>query len=198
MTEHTLDAREVARVRRDFPSLEGRVFVDHAAVSQISLGVARAMAEQTAAHVVDAKAATAAAETVFDEGRARAAALVGAAADRIAYVQNTSHGISTVALGLDWQPGDNVVVPAMEFPSNLLAWKALAARGVEVRAVEFPLQDAIDARTRVVAVSSVQFYSGYRVPLRAIVAGDALLVVDGTQSVGALTLDMARDGIDVL
>ena len=113
-------------------------------------------------------------------------------------MQNTSHGISTVALGLDWRPGDNVVVPALEFPSNLLAWKALAARGVEVREVAFPLADAIDARTRVVAVSSVQFYSGYRVPLREIERGDALLVVDGTQSVGALDLDMERDGIDVL
>jgi cysteine desulfurase/selenocysteine lyase len=91
-------------------------------------------------------------------------------------------------------------VPALEFPSNLLAWKALAGRGVEVRAVELPLVDAIDARTRAVAVSTVQFYSGYRVPLRAIAdaCGHALFVVDGTQSVGALGVDMAADGVDVL
>ena len=195
---HMLSPAEVAALRREYPGLEGRIFLDHAAVSQISLGVARAMAEQTSAHVRNAKQATADAEAIFDEGRVRAGRLVGCDPERVAYIQNTSHGISTVALGLDWQPGDNVVVPALEFPSNLLAWKALATRGVEVRAVDVPLQDAIDARTRVVAVSSVQFSSGYRVPLRELDCGDALLVVDGTQSVGALVLDMVRDGIDVL
>src|SRR4051794_13210401 len=107
---------EVAALRHEYPGLEGRIFVDHAAVSQISLGVARAMAEHAAAHARDAHAAIS--EAVYDEGRRRAAALAGARPERVAWIQNTSHGISTIALGLPWREGDNVVVPALEFPSN--------------------------------------------------------------------------------
>ncbi len=195
---------EIAAERRHYPGLEGRVFVNHAAVSQISLGVQRAMAEQTSLHVRDALAASRQSEAIYDEGRRRAGALVGAPADRVAYIQNTSHGISLIALGLDWRAGENVVVPGLEFPSNLLAWKALERRGIDVRLVASPdaLRDAIDERTRVVAVSHVQFYSGLRVDLGALGdacrARDTLLVVDGTQSVGALTLDMEGDGIDAV
>jgi selenocysteine lyase/cysteine desulfurase len=201
---------EIAVERREYPCLEDRIFVNHAAVSQISRGVQRAMAAQTERHARDALLAARESVAVYDDGRRRAAALVGARADRIAYVQNTSHGISLVALGLDWREGDNVVVSALEFPSNLLAWKALDRRGIAVRLFDSDdgrvtadaVRQAIDDRTRIVAVSQVQFYSGYRVDLARIGevcrAHDALLVVDGTQSVGALTIDMDRDAIDVV
>jgi selenocysteine lyase/cysteine desulfurase len=205
-----LSDEDIAVERREYPGLDGRIFVDHAAVAQISRGVQRAMAEQTERHVRDALLASRQSAAVYDVGRERAAVLVGARADRVAYVQNTSYGISLVALGLDWRAGDNVVVPALEFPSNLLAWKALARRGIAVRQLDShdgrvtadAVRGAIDDRTRIVAVSHVQFYSGYRVDLAALAAvcraHDALLVVDGTQSVGALTVDMRGDSVDVV
>jgi selenocysteine lyase/cysteine desulfurase len=78
---------------------------------------------------------------IYREGRERAARLVGASAERIAYIGNTSHGVSLLANGLGLRTGDNVVVPEREFPSNTLPWLRLEASGVEIRRVA-----AIDGR----------------------------------------------------
>jgi selenocysteine lyase/cysteine desulfurase len=145
-----------------------------------------------------------------DAVRASVARLVGGGADRIAFTQNTSTGLATVTNGVEWRPGDNVVVPAGEFPSNFYPWLQLRRRGVEVREVAMTggqaLVDdvvaALDDRTRVLAISAVQYSSGHRYDLAALgaacSAGDALLVVDATQAVGALVVDADRLGIDVL
>ena len=65
--------------------------------------------------------------------RALSARLIGADNDEIAFVKNTSHGISIVTSGLDWRKGDNVVVFEKEFPSNIYPWLDLKRKGVEVR-----------------------------------------------------------------
>ncbi len=105
-----------------------------------------------------------------------AAKLIGSSPDHIAYVQNTSHGLSLVALGIDWRAGDNVVVCAQEFPSNYLCWLQLESLGVEIRKISATdgklqpdvVRQALDDRTRVVTVSHVQFYSGYRVDVASL------------------------------
>lgn len=206
----SLGEGEIAAVRAQYPIVDKCVFWDCAAVSPISRSVSEAMARQTGLHCADIRDAVSAAIPVQQMGRDLAAKLVGSRPDRVAYVQNTSHGMSLVALGLDWQAGDNVVVAELEFPSNYLIWESLAAKGVEVRKLKArngallaeDLRALTDSRTRVVAVSQVQFYSGFRVDLAAFADvcshHDALLVVDGTQSVGVLDLDMVRDGADVV
>lgn len=142
--------------------------------------------------------------------RAQVATLVGSTAGNIAFTQNTSTGLSIAANGVDWRPGDNVVLAEREFPSNFYPWLNLEPRGVHLNRVPAPdghapieaFADAIDERTRVVAVSAVQFSNGHRYDLDAL--GElcqrhgALFVVDGTQSVGALTIDVSRSSIDVL
>ena len=142
--------------------------------------------------------------------RRRAAALVGARPESVCVVPNTSYGLDLVARGLDWRPGDRVVVPGCEFPANLLAWRGLAGRGVAVDAVPhrdgtFTASDveaAVTPRTRVVSVSAVQFLSGFRADLAAI--GDVcrargvLFVVDGIQAVGAVQVDVRALGVDLL
>jgi len=127
----------------------------------------------------------------------------------IAFVQNTSHGLSIVAGGVDWRTGDNVVGANCEFPSNVYPWMRLAAKGVEYRQVaeidgRVPTEDviaAIDERTRVVALSWVQFASGYRSDLARIGAycreRGILFVVDAIQGLGVLELDVERDFVDV-
>lgn len=145
-----------------------------------------------------------------DRVRASVAHLVGGRAEQVAFTQNTSTGLATVTNGLDWRDGDNVVVPAGEFPSNFYPWSALRRRGVQVREVDMTdgrarVDDvlvALDRRTRVLAISAVQYSSGYRYDLgvfgRVCQNTGVLLVVDGTQAVGALTLDADLLGIDVL
>lgn len=201
---------DLAAVRRDFPIVDRCIYVNHAAVGPISRRVRQAADERNDLHMEQIDRASELSAPTYRKGRELAAQLVGSKPERIAYVQNTSHGISLIANGTDWREGDNVVVPEMEFPSNYLAWKALASKGVTLR--PWPLEqgrltpeglrELVDARTRVVAVSQVQFHNGFRCDLAAIGAvcrpQGALLVVDGTQSVGALAIDVADFGVDAL
>ncbi len=81
----------------------------------------------------------------LEEVRQSGAELIGAGTDEIALIRNTTEGINLVAEGFPWQPGDNVVLPADEFPSNLYPWMNLASRGVEARRVPIE-QGHVDAR----------------------------------------------------
>src|SRR5512139_453440 len=120
----------------------------------------------------------------------------------IALVKNTSEALSFVAGGIDWHWGDNIVTTDEEFPSNRIVWEALADRGVELREAavanladpEASLFSRVDGRTRLIAVSSVQFGSGLRMDLKRL--GDfcrdrmILFCVDAIQSIGAVRFDV--------
>ena len=197
-----------AAARAEFPSAETAIHFDHASVGPISRRVAVAMqrvcADYAARGFVDAWRAE------IEDVRGLAAYLVGSRPGNMAFTQNTSTGLSIAANGLEWTPGDNVVLAEREFPSNYYPWLNLAPRGVELRRVAAPtghasideIASAIDERTRVVTVSAVQFSNGHRYDLDAIgrlcQQRGVLFVVDGTQSVGALTIDVDRSMIDVL
>ncbi|MEE8298876.1 MAG: aminotransferase class V-fold PLP-dependent enzyme [Thermodesulfobacteriota bacterium] len=108
--------------RKEFPITNHFVYLDHAGVSPVSLRVKNEVAKFLA---------EASGETGFDykswgnrieEVRASSAELIGANTDEVAFVKNTSHGISIVASGLDWNKGDNVIVFEKEFSSNLYPW----------------------------------------------------------------------------
>jgi cysteine desulfurase / selenocysteine lyase len=142
--------------------------------------------------------------------RGMAARLLGAReAHEVAFVENTSTALSMVAQGLDWRPGDNVVGAALEFPSNVYPWMQLADKGVEYRRAEErdgridpgELLSLIDERTRMLALSWVQYASGFRSDLallgRACRERGVLFVVDVIQGLGALPLDVERDLVDV-
>lgn len=143
--------------------------------------------------------------------RDQLAALINApSADDIALVKSTSEALSFVAHGFPWAAGDNVVYPVQEFPSNRIVWESLATRGVEARAVDIhrghdaeeALLEACDARTRLVAVSAVQYADGFRTDLPRLAAAcrrrGILLCVDAIQQLGALPLDVRAIGVDFL
>ena len=197
-------------LRRRFPITDRIRYLNHAATGPISRGVQEAILRQTEIHTLYNEGANQRYEPVYRECRESAARLVGSRAARVAFIQNTSHGISLLANGQDWREGDNVIVPEMEFPSNYLAWLNLADRGVELRRLNLvdgrvtpeALSRAIDGRTRAVALSHVQYFNGFKVDLAAISevthSRGALLVVDGTQSVGAIPVDVEALRIDAL
>jgi selenocysteine lyase/cysteine desulfurase len=196
--------------RAEFPSTADYVHMNHAGLAPLSLRVAAAIqsfAEQ-ALHV-DGPLYRRWAERT--EGvRAAAAQLIGAAAGEIAFVKNTAEGLSLIAAGLPWREGDNVVAIADEYPSNIYPWLGLAGRGVETRlapraGVRFGVDEVaphVDARTRVVAVSAVDWQSGFRADLAALGSfcqdRDILFVVDGIQAVGALHIEVADAAIDCM
>ena len=102
--------------------------------------------------------------------RGKFAWLINGDVDEVAFVKNTSEGISIVANGLDWNPGDNVVIPDIEFPANVYPWWNLKRFGVETRMVKSKdgrvvfddLIEQTDKRTRIVSVSSVECNSGFK------------------------------------
>ncbi|MCX8071344.1 MAG: aminotransferase class V-fold PLP-dependent enzyme [Candidatus Binatia bacterium] len=145
-----------------------------------------------------------------EAARAACAKLVGAQTDEIAFVKNTSEGLSLVASGFPWQAGDNVIAVDQEYPSNIYPWFALRARGVETRLVArrnglVSPDDVVavaDRRTRLLSVSFVDWLTGARNDLAAL--GQLcrergwLFCVDGIQGVGAVPLQVESLGIDCL
>jgi selenocysteine lyase/cysteine desulfurase len=131
-----------------------------------------------------------------------------ASADEIALVKNTSEGLSMIAYGLDWQSGDNVVGILQEFPSNRYAWESLSSQGVEFRKLDLDavgepeqgLMDLCDQNTRLISVSAVQFYNGFRLDLARLGSfcrdQGILFCIDAIQQVGALPFDVQETGAD--
>ncbi len=206
-----LRTERIEDLRRRMPITRERTYLNHAAVAPLPAPSAERMA--------------ALAETVVRTGdrlwpernegceRVRAAAvrLLGAGAPhRVAFTGNTSEALSAVAWGLDWRDGDNVVGAAPEFPSNVYPWLSLEPLGVAYRPVPEEggrvtadaVLEAVDERTRMVAISWVQYASGHRIDLERLAAGcrarDVLLVVDAIQGVGALALDAEGLGLDAV
>ena len=197
--------------RDAFPACEGRTYLNCAAVAPGSTRVRAAINAWLDDHVAQGNMASGQWWERAAEARARTAALIGASPEEVAFVRSTSHGLAMVAEGLDWRPGDEVAVAsAIEYPSNVYAWKHLADRGVrlrEIRAVDGAVtpeavEDAIGPRTRLVAVSSVQFASGHRTDVDAIGRlcrdRDVLFVVDAIQQAGAFPIDVKASGIHAM
>jgi cysteine desulfurase/selenocysteine lyase len=189
-----------------FPVRERLVYLNHAAVSPLCRPAAEAMRwlaedamEYGSLHYGEWL------ET-YTGLRAAAARLMGADHGEIALVKNTSEGIATIAVGLDWRPGDKVVAFREEFPANYYPWKRLEETGITVEWLSYldPL-DRIDHAcrgARLLAISFVQYLSGHRVDLEAIGEichrhGCAYLV-DAIQGLGAFPVDVRRAHIDAL
>lgn len=146
---------------------------------------------------------------VKERARKLAAEMIGARPEQLAFMRNTSDALSTIANGLRWRAGENVVTFRREFPSNVYPWLRLReAFNVEVRFCEErdgrvdvdELIGLIDDKTRIVAISHVQYGSGFRADLerigRAARSRDALLVVDVIQAMGALPINVEAELID--
>ena len=198
-----VDPLDIERARRLFPIREDHVHFNHAGVSPMSDPVREAVRHVTdvlATHGWNNDEYTEALETL----RHSLGNLVAVGPDQVNITRGTAHGISLLARGLDWRPGHNVVSARLEYPANLYPWMAVAKHGVELRLVE-PVDGRVtpeavlglvDARTRVVALSFVQFWNGYRLDLAKIGAEcrrqGVFLAVDGIQGLGVLPFHLRR------
>lgn len=204
------DLEKVAAFRRQMPVTGGWAYFDHAAVAPLSGPAREEVVRWSTEAAEQGEAIWSRWARRVEEIRSRAAGLIGAESDEIAFVHNTTTGIGLIAEGLPWQSGDNIVTLADEFPSNQYPWMNLASRGVETRRVPTDtgrldldrLADAVDARTRVVAISWVAYATGYRHDLQAVAEiahrRGGLLLVDGIQALGVFPLDVQRTPIDFL
>jgi cysteine desulfurase/selenocysteine lyase len=193
-----------------FPVARHWAFFDHAAVAPLprrSGDVLRAWTGEQEDHGVVGWPAC---ERRLEATRDQVARLINADRDEIAFINSTTHGIGLIAEGYPWRQGDNVVTAADEYPSNIYPWMNLASRGVEVRMVDGregrirpeDLSEAMDRSTRVLAISHVEFATGFRNDLDALAelcqARGVAMFVDAIQGLGPFRIDVRRTPIDFL
>ncbi len=201
---------ELHEYRSLFPSVANHVYLNHAACSPLptpSIQATQALLEEQ--HLYGCRYSHGWMGLV-DKIRQTAARFIGASPDEVALTRNTSHGLLLVANGLPWRAGDNLIVPQGEFTANVYPWLTLRSRGVEVRfaptrnnrILPEDIEALVDAHTRLVAISAVQFGSGFRCDLHAIGAlcreRGVLLCVDGIQALGQMPFNVNDPQVDFL
>lgn len=206
------DPASLADARAQFPALRDKTFLDAACVSLAPQCAADAVQKFLALALQHPSRTATEQHIVMDEARAAArpaaARLLNAEESEIALVESTTHGLSIVARAIPLAPGDRVIVSDLEFLQVAIPWLQLDGVAVEPvphRAAAIALDDIaarITPRTRVLAISSVQWSSGYRVDLAALSAlcreRNLWLVVDAIQQLGAVPLDVRSTPVDFL
>jgi cysteine desulfurase / selenocysteine lyase len=206
-TQPAADTTELwFQYRNEFPVTEKLVYLNHAGVSPLCRRAADAMKHLADDALLYGSYHYSQWLDAYDGIRDASAQLINANPSEIAIVKNTSEGIATVAMGLDWKPGDRIVAFREEFPANFFPWLRLESKGVLVDWLSFddPL-DRIDEAAngaRLLAVSFVQYLGGYRADLAAL--GEicrrrgVFFFVDAIQGMGAFPLDVRACQIDAL
>jgi cysteine desulfurase/selenocysteine lyase len=204
------DLSMTPELRDLFPVTKHSIYLNHAAISPPPIPTIRAIESQLKDVHESGSTNFRNWLAVKEDARKLLAGLLGARPEQVAFVRNTSDALSTVANGMTWRAGDNIVTFRREFPSNIYPWLRIRdAFGVEVRMCEehdgridlAELESLIDHNTRLVSISHVQYASGFRIDLNRlgpiVRKHDALLVVDVIQALGVVPTDVESEFIDV-
>lgn len=196
------------RRQEEFPVARDSIFLAHAGVTILPRRVTRIMQEHLEESCVRMQEYPEAWKAVT-ETRGVAARLIGAKASEISLIGPTSIGLSLVASGLPWRAGDEVVMNPDDYPANVYPWRDLERHGVIVRELKPErlgeitpelVEAALTPRTRLVALASCHYLSGYRIDVDAIgqlVRGRGIwFCLDAIQTVGAF--DTRVDHVDFL
>jgi selenocysteine lyase/cysteine desulfurase len=193
-------------LRAQFPVTDSQIYLNHAAVAPLVRPAAEAMKKFADDGMLYGSLHYQTWLDTYEGVRSAAARMVNVTPAEIALMKNTSEGIATIAMGLDWRPGDRIVAFKEEFPANQYPWRRLESKGVKIDwlSVTDPL-DKIDAAAkgaRLLTISFVQYLTGYRADLRAI--GEichrhgVIYFVDAIQGLGVFPLDARACHIDAL
>lgn len=197
-------------LRRSMPVCEKWAYFDHAAVAPLSAPARKAVVDWSRQAACEGDTVWSQWDRRLENLRQSAASMIGAGAEEIALVPNTTAGINLVAEGFPWIEGDNVVTLANEFPSNLYPWMNLQSRGVEARCVPVEggvvdlqrIADSCDDRTRLIAFSWVGFASGWRIDVDRLVemahARGILVFLDAIQALGVFPINVQITPVDFL
>jgi cysteine desulfurase/selenocysteine lyase len=197
-------------IRKEFPVTDKYAYFDHAAVGPLpkkTVESVRRVTEEKCEGDLHWESWEETAEKV----RESIANLTGARGEETALTFNTSEGIAIVANGLTYEKGSNIVTCDMEFPSNLYPWQVIARRqGLQLKVIRNrdgilrmgDFSEAIDARTRVVAISYVQYANGFKINLEKLSKiaheNNACVVTDAVQALGQMPVDVSKLGVDFL
>jgi cysteine desulfurase/selenocysteine lyase len=200
----------VALAATNFGAFDGRIWLNTAhqgplPLSAVAAAVAAAELKAAPYRITDESF-----EEVPERLRGLLAELVGATTDQIVLGNSTSYGLHLIANGLSWHEGDEVLVVAGDYPATVLPWLRLRERGVTVRSLHAAsglltgedLADALTERTRVLAVTWVDSFTGRTLDLDALGRvcrrAGVLLVVNASQALGARPLNVAHSPIDAV
>jgi selenocysteine lyase/cysteine desulfurase len=202
---------DIDKYRNLFPVVgTGTIYLNHAATGPLSTRVVAAVDEylrQRSETQIDNYMKF---QPILTETRSYAAKLVNATADRIAFFDNTTNAINLLAAGLEWKPGDRIILNDIEFPANVYPFLNLKRLGVEIdfvgnrdgKILTEDVEAKITPRTKLLSISHVQFLSGFRADLPAL--GElcrtrgVIFSVDAIQSAGVVPIDVERMKIDFL
>jgi selenocysteine lyase/cysteine desulfurase len=201
---------DIQEFRDQMPHIAaGFVHLNHAGVSPVSQRVVNKVTEFLQAQSADPIGATMKAWGEAGLCRNGLAALMGVNPDNLGITKNTAHGVSIIADGFKWKAGDEVVFADCEYPANSYPWLAQQDRGVVCKIVKtspdgtVPIESyraSMTSRTRILAVSWVQFSTGFRNNLKELAdlahEFGAYILVDVIQALGALPINLEEIGVD--
>ncbi len=198
-----------SEVRKLFPHIEkGIIYFNHAATGPFSSRVLDVMQEYFKTRSEDKIDDYPSFVQITEETRELLGNAINADKERIAFADNTTNGLNLLAQGLQWKPGDELILNDLEFPANIYPFMNLVKKGVKIVMVKshdgiVSAEDIIEkftSKTKLVSVSMVQFLTGYRIDLeklgKACRAEGIVLSVDAIQGLGALKLNVEKCGID--
>ena len=204
-------ATNVHVFREQFQVTEEWAYLNHAAYGPFSRRTVEAVSGWAAGMGMAPTFFTPDRERVPRETAEMVASLAGSSADMVAWVPSLADGMNLLANGLEWRAGDNVVIPVDEFPSVVYPFLNLTRRGVELRYVQknaegrtdpVLIEEAIDERTRALAISHIEYMDGYRNDLERLGSicrsRSVELFVDATQSLGAQPIDLPASGVTAI
>ncbi len=201
----------IDQARREFPhTMTDMVYLNHAAVAPLSFRVRDAVDKYQTRRALKGIEPYPWIMKTVQETRELLGQMLHARPDQMAFVMNTSDGLNIIAQGLDWEPGDRVLINDLEFPANAYPFLNLRQRGVEVdiiktkngKVTKDEIAEHLKERTKLVSLSHVQFATGAKADLTAIGKlcreRDILFAVDAIQSLPHCEIDVERDKIDFL
>lgn len=196
--------------RDEFPITKNYVFFNHAGVAPVPLRTKNAVEKFIKEALEVGLGNYTGWMDRVEEIRRSCAKLINAQKEEIAFIKNTSHGLSLVAEGIEWKEGDNLLVYEKEFPSNVYPWLNLQRKGVEIKFI--PSRDGkiliedierlTDSKTKLLTISSVQFANGFKLDLKRV--GELcrrkgiFLCVDAIQSLGVIPMNVEEFQVDFL
>lgn len=196
--------------REQFPVTKKQVFLNHAATSPLSLRVETAVSDFYKECAKQASKDYKIWMSKVELIRKRIALFINGHADEIAFVGNTSEGLSLVAFGFNWKPEDAVMVPVPDFPANIYPWMHLRTRGVRINYIERKngcidvgdIKKQLVPKTRMLVLSSVDYVTGFAADLKEIgrfcKEKGIFLCLDAIQSLGVIPMDVQKSGIHFL
>jgi selenocysteine lyase/cysteine desulfurase len=202
---------QIEKVRSYFPHIQkGIIYFNHASTAPINTLLKKRIDEFVKERSEDALDDYWAFKSVTEETKAMIGEMMNCSGDRIAFLDNTTNGIISLTLGIDWKPGDRIIINDIEFPANVYPFLKLKEKGVEVDFIKSTngivtaeeIIAAIKTKTKLISISFVQFLSGYRIDLEKIgkicKEKGIIFSVDSIQGLGAVKLDVEKYNIDYL